>query len=91
MGAHYEELRRGMLCLRDALQERLSEDEQREVTELVDANEFGVALEFVLDALTEANRTLPRPAVAMVEKLALMMEMYPAILNRLPPDLIEES
>src|SRR3954467_15634011 len=80
-----DELRSGMISLRDAVVDRLSDEDQRQVTELIDANEFGVALEWILDSLAERNRPLHRSALELVESLARAMGMYLAVLDRLPP------
>lgn len=89
MNDRYDELHDGLSRLRDTVLEQLSGEDQRQLSEFIDANEFGVALEYLLDALAETNRKLPRSALPLVEELAKKMDMYPAILSRLPPELIE--
>lgn len=90
MTADFDALRAGLLNLQEALLGRLSDEDQRQVTELIDANEFGVALEWMLDSLAESRSTLPGSALPLVEKLAREMEIYPTVLERLPPELIEQ-
>jgi len=89
MTAQLSELRAEVIRLRDLVLDRLPEGDQRQISELIDANEFGVALEWVLDSLTETGRKLPHRALKLVESLAKQMEMYPAVLTRIPPELIE--
>lgn len=82
------ELRGGLIKLRDAVLDRLTHEDQQQISELIDANEYGVALEWILDALAETKRKLPQSALTLIEKLAREMDMYPAILERIPPELI---
>ena len=77
------------LRVRDAVLHQLTVDDQRQVTDLIDAGEFGVALEWIVDSLAEGNWIVPRSVLELVIELAKEMDMYPAVLERLPPTLIE--
>src|SRR5262249_48848001 len=80
----FEALRCGMISLRDVVRENLPPEDQRQIADLIDANEFGVALEWILDTVSETDNMLPPSALELVEKLAKEMDMYSAVLDRLP-------
>ena len=61
---------RGLIIL---LAERLSSDEARSVDELIDASEFGVALETLADWLAENETAIPDGVRRDFERLSVQM------------------
>ncbi len=63
-----------------ALKESFSEAEASEVSKFIDAREYGLALETVVDIFGEESKTPPPEVIAFVRDLAKAMAMEPASL-----------
>jgi hypothetical protein len=68
-----------------ALSDRLSESTRRFVTEEIDANELGLALEAMVEDLEEAQVRLTPDVVIELEDLERTMQMGIDVAGRLKP------
>jgi hypothetical protein len=87
--AYYRDLQRRLRGLLTALQDRLSDEDVRIVDELVDANECGLALETISDALAEDTVRLDRSAVDEISSLADTMGLPTELAGRLRPLIVD--
>lgn len=89
MTANFDDLRARLVRLRDALAARLSDDDFKQVSDLIEANEFGVALEWIVDALVETSGSVPRLVMESIQGLAEDMNMPSAIVAKIPAERID--
>ena len=84
----YEELHRELHRLMSRVVDRLLPQHASDISEFIDANEFGIALEWLLSTLAETGKTLSRSEFDLAMDLAKKMEMFPAICDRFPSSLV---
>ena len=72
---HYQQMESGIKRLLVHLGDVLGEEEKGEVTQFVDAGEYGVALETLCDILVEKECTVSQSVLREIEDLGLAMEM----------------
>lgn len=90
MRDNWDELEKPLRQLLGQVKGNLSASERREVEEYIDGNDFDVALEVMVDFLTEKNEPLSKAALANARKLAAAMEL-PGELKRINVELAGKS
>lgn len=76
----YEDVQGQLRGLLTTLEDRLSSDQASLLTELIDANECGVALEMMTEILVEAADPVPDTELVEIKRLGDEMEM-PAVVK----------
>jgi hypothetical protein len=83
--SHYEDLQARMRGLLISIGAWISPEQLSLFNELVDANECGVALDMLTEALASANAKIDDAVIQDVRSLSDDMRLSPAILERLRP------
>ena len=85
MASHHEELRGRVRGLLITVAGRLPESTVALVSEMIDANEPGVALEVISEMLVESRGKISADTLALVSELVETMRLDPANVERLRP------
>ena len=83
--AYYLDLQQRLRSLATALQDRLLPNDRSRVAELIDANECGLALETISDALAEDGVRLDQMTVDEIARLTDTMGLPSDLVGRLRP------
>lgn len=71
----YQSIENLLLRLRGLLLEIFTDSEKVEVQDFIDAGEYGLALETVVDIVIEENKQIPGESMALVCELADVMQL----------------
>lgn len=71
----YQKTEEFLIQLLGELQKIFSASERNEVQEFIDVGEYGLALETLVDIVTEENKRIPEKTLLLVCKLADMMQL----------------
>lgn len=82
--AQFLERRAELSRLLESVEDRLPREDRDYVADFIEANEYALALEWVVDAFAEEKRAFTRDEIERIEALAKKMNMYPAILDHYP-------
>ena len=69
----YKRIERMLLELLDALRVVFGQSEREEVEEFIDAGEYGIALETLVDIVCEEDKAIGADAVEIVRDVAVIM------------------
>jgi len=76
---YYQEMQRRLRGLLASVAGMLESEPTRQIEELIEANEVGLALEFTVDYLVGADRPVPADVLAEIDDLAHTMGNSDAI------------
>ena len=71
----WDELEKPLRQLLNQVKSNLSASERREIEEYINGNEFDVAMEALVDFLTETSEPISKQAIASARKLATAMDL----------------
>jgi hypothetical protein len=83
--AYHENVRARMRSLFRIVRDKLPPDLRGLVEELIEANESGVALEMISEALADGNEHLSQQALADIATLVASMDLSAEVADRLRP------
>jgi hypothetical protein len=83
--SYYEELRGNAIALLILVADKLPKTTVQHVTEMVDANESGLALETLSEVLAESRQIITNDAFTLVADLVETMGLDQVVVDRLRP------
>lgn len=78
----YQSIENMLLRLLGLLFEVFTDSEKSEVQDFIDAGEYGLALETLVDIVIEENKRIPRESLALVCELADVMQLNKKVIEQ---------
>ena len=75
MSTHFQNIEDKLLSLIASVNSEFSKDENQEVYEFIDAGEYGLALEALVEIIIEENKKIAQPSMTLILELADLMEL----------------